>query len=192
MEYFLSRFAFVFIIFAVLVGGLINEIMSCQMQKFVRENKYFRHVLAILIIFVFIMMEGGWSLNPNLDKLGNASNNWASGNILDTLLISIGIYVIFIMSAKSRLIPNLLFYALLFIIYIVNTHVNFLYDRKQIDEETKNRILVFSKILFAIAIVILVYGFIDYVIYQKAEYGRKFQWDKFLLGVSKCKHVEYL
>ena len=90
MEYFLSRFAFIFIIFAILVGGLINEILSCQMQKFIRENKYFRHVLAILIIFVFIMLEGGWSLNPGYDKLGDGIVDWSSGNIIDTLLIAIG------------------------------------------------------------------------------------------------------
>ena len=192
MEYFLSRFAFVFIIFAVLVGGLINEILSCQMQKFIRENKYFRHVLAILIIFVFIMLEGGWSLNPGYDKLGDGIVDWSSGNIIDTLLIAIGVYFIFIISAKSQLVPNLIFYGLLFFIYILNAHVNFLYEHKEIDEDKKNKILYFSKILFAISIVILIYGFIDYVIYQKQQYGRKFQWDKFILGTSKCAHVKYL
>ena len=150
MEYFLSRFAFVFIIFAVLVGGLINEILSCQMQKFIRENKYFRHVLAILIIFVFIMLEGGWSLNPGYDKLGDGIVDWSSGNIIDTLLIAIGVYFIFIISAKSQLVPNLIFYGLLFFIYILNAHVNFLYEHKEIDEDKKNKILYFSKILFAI------------------------------------------
>ena len=192
MEYFLSRFAFVFIIFAVLVGGLINEILSCQMQKFIRENKFFRHVTAILIIFVFIMLEGGWSINAKYDKLGDGNNNWSSGNVIDTLLISLGIYLVFIISAKSQLVPNLIFYSLLFLIYIINTYVNFLYDRKEIDEVKKNKIVYVSKILFAISIVILIYGFIDYVIYQKQQFGRKFQWDKFILGTSKCAHVKYL
>ena len=113
------------------------------------------------------------------------------GNIIDTLLIAIGVYFIFIISAKSQLVPNLIFYGLLFFIYILNAHVNFLYERKEIDEDKKNKILYFSKILFAISIVILIYGFIDYVIYQKQEYGSKFQWDKFILGTSKCAHVEY-
>ena len=65
-------------------------------------------------------------------------------------------------------------------------------NKEATDEDKKNKILYFSKILFAISIVILIYGFIDYVIYQKQQFGRKFQWDKFILGTSKCAHVKYL
>ena len=157
MQYFLSRFAFVFLIFSVLISGYISEILSCQMRKFIFENKYFRHFIAILMIFVFIMLEGGWSLDPELDKLGSGNNNWSSGNAIDTMLVAFGIYVVFVVSAKSRLLPNLIFYGMVLAIYLINTHVNFLADRQLIEEETKDRILFASKILFIIALLILLY-----------------------------------
>jgi hypothetical protein len=189
MQYFFSRFAFVFLIFSVVISGYISEILSCQMRKFIYENIYFRHLIAILMIFVFIMLEGGWSLNPELDKLEGANNNWSSGNVIDTMLVAFGIYIVFVISAKSRLIPNLIFYGIVLSIYLINTHVNFLWDRKLIDEDAKDKILLTTEILFVIAILVLLYGFIDYVIYQKAEYGKKFKWDLFLLGTSRCKHI---
>jgi hypothetical protein len=135
------------------------------------------------------MLEGGWSLNPELDKLEGANNNWSSGNVIDTMLVAFGIYIVFVISAKSRLIPNLIFYGIVLSIYLINTHVNFLWDRKLIDEDAKDKILLTTEILFVIAILVLLFGFIDYVIYQKAEYGKKFKWDLFLLGTSRCKHI---
>lgn len=188
MHYFLSRFAFVFLIFAVLISGYISDILSCQMRNFINTNKYFRHIIAIFMIFVFIMLEGGWSLQPEIDEKGTG-NNWSSGNVVDSLLIAFGIYLVFVISAKSKLIPNLIFYAIVLAIYLINTHVNFLYTREYIDYDKKEKILQISIILFVCAILVMIYGFIDYIIYQKASYGNKFKWDLFLLGTSKCKHI---
>jgi hypothetical protein len=134
------------------------------------------------------MLEGGWSVYPYLDK--EFSNNWSSGNVIDTILLSFGIYVVFLISAKSKLMPNLIFYGLVLALYLVNTHLNFLIERNLIDSKEREKLELYSKIIFLFAIIVLIYGFIEYIIYQKGEYGKKFRWDLFILGTSKCKHIK--
>jgi hypothetical protein len=187
MQILITRFAFICLIIIVLMSGYISEILSCQLRRFIIENIVFRHIVMVIMIFVFIMLEGGWSFNYDLDATSN--NNWASGNVLDTMLISIGIYAIFIISAKSRLIPNLLFYGLIFIVYMINAHVNYLNSRNMISKDVQDIVSNVSLGLFGCAGIVLAYGFVDYVLYQRAEYKKKFNWVTFMLGVSKCAHI---
>lgn len=187
MEVFLSRFAFVFLIYAVITSGYVNEILSCQMQNELKTSTYFRHIIGVLLIFVFIMLEGGWSFDYDMDK--KADNNWSSGNVMHTIMFAVGIYFVFIISSKSKLIPNLIFFGLVLILYLMNTQRNYYYERKLITEEQNKRIIEICKIIFISAIVVLLYGFVDYIGYQRDSYGNRFKWSTFFLGVPKCKHV---
>lgn len=187
MEVFLSRFAFIFLIYAVITSGYINEILSCQMQNELKTSKYFRHLIGILLVFVFIMLEGGWSFDYKTDQ--KASNNWSSGNVMHTIIFAFGIYTVFIISSKSKIIPNLIFFSLILILYLLNTQRNYYYERKMITEEQNQQVIYICKIIFMSAIIILSYGFVEYIGYQKQEYGRDFRWSTFLLGASKCKHA---
>lgn len=187
MDTLLSRFAFIFLIYAVVTSGYINEILSCQMQKLLTESKYFRHVLGVILVFVFIMMEGGWSFDPETDAM--ADNDWSRGNVRDTMVIALGIYLVFLLSSKSRLVPNLLFFGLVLVIYLLNTQRNYRKDRKQITDEQNERTLMVSKVLFGVSLIVLAYGFVDYVIYQQRNYGKDFSWPIFLLGRTKCANV---
>ena len=183
-----SRFAFVFLIFSVITSGYINEILSCQMRHFLLTSIYFRHLLGILMVFVFIMLEGGWSFDTENDSID--SNNWASGHVLHTLVYAILIYSIFVISSKSRLVPNLIFYVLVFVLYCMNTQRTYWYRRDQIDDKRNKEILQVQYVLMGVALVVLVAGFIDYILYQKKEYGKDFEWEKFLVGTSVCKNIE--
>jgi len=188
MDQFLSRFAFIFLIYAVVTSGYINEILSCQMRRFLRDSRWFRHVIGICMVFVFIMLEGGWSFNPDQDNL--AETNWSSGNVFHTLAFSIGIYGLFLTSSKSRLTFNLVFFSMVLVIYFVNTYRNYLYDRKQITEDQNKTLLDGTKIVFFLTLVILAYGLYDYAIYQRREHPNDFKWDIFFLGSYKCKSIK--
>lgn len=183
-ELFLSRFAFVFVIYAIITSGYIQEVLSCQMRNFLQNMYLPRHFFGVLLVFFFIMMEGGWSFDT--EENDKAPNDWSSGNVIDTMIMSIGIYLIFLISSKSQFIPNILFFGFMFVLYLVNTQRNYWLARKQISEETNEKIFNFQIGLFILSIATLAYGFIDYVMYQKAEYKDKFSWYIFLLGSKKC------
>lgn len=183
-----SKFAFIFLIYVVISSGYISQILSCQMQNFLTNNFIGRHIIGIVMVFVFIMLEGGWSLQGKDDK--ESENNWSTGNVIDSLIISIGIYVIFLISSKSQLIPNIIFYILLFILYAINTQRSFWLSRNKITEDTNTNIIHVEIGLFITTLLTLCYGFIDYILYQKQNYKNNFSWSTFILGKTKCSSVD--
>ena len=181
-----SRFAFIFLIYALVTSGYISEILSCQMRNFIQNKWYARHILAIILVFAFIMFEGGWDFDK--ERENKEPNNWASGNTIHSIVIAFIIYLVFIISSKSKLLPNIIFFGLLFILYVTNTYREYQLRRNEIDESTNNNIIIFEQIIFSIASIVLVVGFVDYYYYekQKHEITNDFKWFKFLVGTTNC------
>jgi hypothetical protein len=150
-------------------------------------NPYFRHFVGVLVFFVFIMLEGGWSFNAKEDS--KASNNWSSGNVIDTAILSFGLYFIFLISSKSQFIYNITFFLLVLMVYLINTQRSYYLARESISEETNSNILIFETIASAVAGIVLVYGFGDYFVYQMNSYKKDFSFLKFILGSHICKSL---
>jgi hypothetical protein len=185
---YLPRLAFLFLLFTIVTSGFITELLSCQMRYLLTYNIYARHFLAILLIFIFIMALGGWSIDAKLDAM--ASNDWTSGNVIETLIMSLIIYSAFLISSKSQLLPNLIFFGLLLLLYLINTQRNFWKARNMISVHTNAFMLYTTYILGATSVVTLLYGFINYIYYQKSQYGDDFSWFYFILGGQKCSSLE--
>jgi hypothetical protein len=179
-----SRFAFIFLIYVLVTSGYISEILSCQMRNFIKEKWYARHILAIILVFAFIMFEGGWDFDKSRED--KESNNWAVGNTIHSLVIGIIIYLVFLISSKSTLIPNILFFSSLFILYVTNTYREYIFVRGEINETTNNNIIIIEQLITSFAIIVLIFGFIQYYLYQKKEHPEDFSWLQFLLGTSNC------
>ncbi len=184
----LSRFAFIFVIYAVVTSGYIQDILSCQMRAFLKNLYLPRHLFGILLVFIFIMLEGGWAWDTA--ELEAQPNDWSSGNVLDTMSISLIIYTIFLLSSKAKLLPNIMFFVLMFILYCINTQRNYWKARDKISEETNSTILNVEIGMFIVSMLVLVFGFGEYIFYQKAEYGSQFSWYQFLMGSKKCASLK--
>jgi hypothetical protein len=184
-----SRFAFIFLIYALVTSGYISEILSCQMRVFLQNKWYARHILAIILVFAFIMFEGGWDFDK--DRENQEPNNWASGNTLHSIVIAFLVYLVFLISSKSNLLANIIFFSLLFILYLTNTYREYQLRRHEIDELTNNNIIYFEKIIFSITVIVLIIGFIDYYYYKKKQHEKKkdFKWFEFLVGTTKCNDM---
>lgn len=189
MEYskLLSKFAFIFLVFIVITSGYLKGILSCQMQSFLENINGGKHILGIVMVFVFIMLEGGWSFNEEENDM--ADNDWSSGNVIDSLIIGTFIYILFVISSKSRLIFNVVFYTIMFILYLINTQRSYYHVRDIIKDDTNEEILLVEKWILVIGIIVIIYGFIDYVIYQQKNYKSNFSWFLFLYGVDTCNKL---
>lgn len=184
MEVFFSRFAFIFLVFTVVSSGYITEVLSCQIRNMFEVSTYFRHIVGFLMVFVFIMLEGGWSFNKADDD--KASNDWSSGNVIHSAAMGAAIYGIFLISSKSQFWPNIIFFGLVFALYAINTQRNYYVAREQISPQANETTLRVEYGIAGVSLITLIYGFVDYIGYQKAERGDSFSWTKFLLGAHKC------
>lgn len=187
---FFSRIGFLFLVFSVVTSGSLTDIFSCQMRRMLVESRVFRHILGVLMIFVFIMLEGGWSFNLEEEK--RSDNNWATGPVLHSIVIAAGLYSIFWLSSKAQFIPNMIFFGTLLVLYMLNTQRSYWYERQMITEERNKQILTIEYGVAAIAAVVLLYGVTDYVLYQKREYGSQFRWVTFLAGALPCAALKKL
>ena len=158
------------------------------MRSFLSTMYYPRHLFGILLIFIFIMLEGGWGWDTEENE--QQPNDWSSANVLDTMTMALLVYTIFLLSSKSKLLPNVIFFVLMFIMYCVNTQRNYWHARKIISDETNSTILNVEIGMFVVSMLVLVFGFTEYIFYQKAEYGNAFSWYTFFLGAKKCASLK--
>ena len=156
---YLPRLAFLFLLFTIVTSGFISELLSCQMRYVISTNIFARHFLALLMVFIFIMGLGGWSFDSKLDAM--ASNDWTSGNVIETLIMSFFIYVTFLISSKSQFVPNMIFFGLLLLLYLINTQRNFWKARNMISTNTNELMLYSTYVLGATSVITLFYGFIN-------------------------------
>jgi hypothetical protein len=133
------------------------------------------------------MMEGGWSFDYENDI--SQSNNWESGHVIHTFIMGVCIYAVFLISSKSKLIPNMIFYGLVFGLYLLNTQRSYWLARKQISPALNSKMLFIETILAVIAACVLIYSFVDYTTFQMDSYGKNFNWLIFLFGTQECSSI---
>lgn len=179
------KLGFLFVSYIIIASGYIEHVLPCQIQYFFKNNMYAKHIVGCFVIFMFIMMEGGWSFNE--EEQNKHDVNWSNGNVIDTSIFAFILYSIFLISANMKLLPNLLFYFLLFIIYALNTQRLYWKNRNNIEQETDEKILLIIKILSIISIIVLIYGFYDYYIFKKLQFKKKFSVFKMVISNKVCK-----
>ncbi len=184
----ISRLAFLFLAYTVVAGGFVTQVLPCQMKKVLRYNIGMKHIIGIVLIFAFIMLEGGWSFNKKIDDM--APTDWSRGNVVDSLIYAIGLYLIFLLTSKMKAKRNFLIFSLLFLLYLINTHRNYLMDRNFIPKEINNLILFGEKIYLAGILFLSITGIINYWKYKKETEGKKFSTFKFFMGTPICRSFD--
>ncbi len=175
----ITRISFLFVIYAIIAGGIEKNQLSKQFQKFMNNNNYMKNIMGLLLIFMFIMLEGGWDFDIN--EQNKAYVNWSSGNCLHTMGYSIFLYIVFILSCKMRLVYNLTFLSMLFLLYVISSQRKYWDIRNTVSKDIINIMYKIEKILIIIIPIIFVYGIYDYYLYQKNQYSNKFNLSKFFL-----------
>lgn len=183
----ISKISFIFIAFLVIAGGYTTQIFSCSTQRFLSNNIYGKHLIGIGLIFVFIMLEGGWDFDKKEQE--KHSVDWSNGNCIDSMLYAFGIYFILLLSSKMRLGWNALLFGLLFVLYFVNTQRLYYFNRNRINKGNNQQLIdVEKKVLYSLPF-ILVVGVIDYFLYKKTQLGKDFSFYLFFLGNAVCRNL---
>lgn len=165
-----------------LLFGLLSSHINCDMRRIMSSNKIAMHMIS-LIAFFFLF------------TVVDSSNN---SNLLTTWVKTVVVYVLFVMTTKSKwyfVIPVLGF---LFIDQSLKKHYSFEKaelekNGKSIDETTEKKYENLIKLINIAMIAVIVVGMLHYMWLQKIQYKDKFSISKFFLGTSTCaaKNPDY-
>jgi len=183
----ISKISFMFVAFLVIAGGYATQIFSCSTQRFLSSNIYGKHLIGIGLIFMFIMLEGGWDFNKT--ELKKHDVDWSNGNCFHSMIYAFVIYGLFLLSSKTRILWNSIFFFLLFVLYITNTQRLYYFNRKYIKPDMNRDILKGEKVVLYSLPFILLVGVADYYMYKTKQLGKDFNLYHFFLGNPICTRL---
>ena len=156
-----------------LLFGFFTSLLGCDLQRLVSQNMYIKHFLALIsFFFLFTLLDPG--------NRSSISQIW-----LKTVLV----YVLFVMSTKSKAWASILILVLLIIDQTLKTQLNYLNTQESPDAAVISRLEQWRRLLYQLMIVVIVAGFAHYYIYQKGEYGDTFNLPSFIFGTPKCREM---
>ena len=154
-----------------LLFGFFTSLLGCDLQRLVSQNMYVKHFLALISFFFLFTL-----LDPN--NRTNIGHVW-----LKTILV----YLLFVMSTKSKAWASILILILLIIDQTLKTQISYVSGLESPDTAQIARLTRWRRLLYALMVVVIVAGFVHYYIYQKGEYGDQFNLSTFIFGTPKCR-----
>lgn len=161
----------VFAFYLLVACNYIKEIFGCRLQHVLDNNIYAKHMIAFLLLFFLIVV-----INPD----------YADRDIVKNILMSIGIYVWFLITTRVPLFIMIIVLILLISSYIVS--ITKKRNEKDKNEEGAKRAENWQNGLAYTALGLSIVGFVMYTIEKKMEYKSKFSLLKFISGDIQCRN----
>ena len=156
-----------FLLFLVVCGNYIGELLGCQTQKILSENILMKHLVLVCLIFFTINLVGDEKKNP-----------------IDVLKQTIMLWLFYLILTKMNLYFTFLVLSSLFTLYVVDEYQLYLEEQKI--EYNKDYYNYYKEYLKYSIIITAVIGFVYYYYKQKKDHSKNFDHIKFLLGTSQC------
>ena len=173
-----------FLMFISTLGGAIRgNIQSCGIQKLIKGNALVSQMMLFTLIYVAV---------SKLKIINDAGVLKMSS--LDTIGLTITLYLIFTIVNKNHIVTLLIGMGLLLLAFMINNVLTNELKRYDVDEDgkydkLKKNLIKIKKILQNLAIVNFVVGFILYMVKQIKERGSDFNFMKFMFGTGKCENL---
>lgn len=156
-----------FLLFLVVSGNYIGELLGCKTQKLLSENIFMKHIVLLCLIF--------FTINLISDKVPHPFEIAKK-----TLLL----WLFYLILTKMDLKFTLVVLFLLFSLYIFDEYQNYLdKNKEEYDKEKYDKYKLYLQYLIMCLMII---GFVSYFLKQKKEHRKNFDIVKFLLGKVNC------
>ena len=160
-----------FIIFLIVSGNYLGDLIGCKMKYLLTENIYVKHLLLFLLIFITIGL-----VNEEKDR-----------HPMDIMKDMIFLYILYIIVTRTNIYFTIILLVSIFILYIIDEIEK--YEIKKSDtEDNKEKFIKMKDYVTKIIIFIIIFGFIYYLYDKRKEYKKNFNLFTFLLGKTNCKN----
>ena len=168
----------IFLVFLALMGSVGFKLLGCPLQDLLQNNVWARQITYfIVVLFTSSFLDDG--TNPPLVHFRNA----------------VLIYLFLIVFTKMTVRYTVIVFFLILTIYVLHIYMRY-YNSKIQDKNTqddqhyksliKNLDSITTYLAYSV-VVILTIGFSTFVFHKKKQYGKKFDFIKFIFGVRACK-----
>ena len=161
----------IFLLIMAVSGNFAAETLGCKTQKLLSENMIAKHIVIILIVYFAIDFTSGESNTPS-----------------EVMILSGTIYLLFILFTKMDITFTIIVFSLLIITYVITNYINYYKENNEMNIDII-RLEKIRNYLYAFIIILILIGFILYLIKQKREHSKDWSSLKFLFGITKCKSL---
>jgi len=161
----------VFAFYLLIACNYIKEIFGCRLQHVLEKNMYAKHMIAFLLLFFLIVI-----INPD----------YADRDIVRNILMSIGIYIWFLITTRAPFYIMIMVLILLIASYIFS--ITKKRNEKDKNEEGAKQAENWQNGLAYTALGLSIVGFVIYTIEKKIEYKSDFSWIKYISGGVECRN----
>jgi len=168
-----------FLVFLSIMSSYTFNIISCPTQKLLNNSLISRHIIFLLVVMFSTTVLSDDIINP-----------------IYHFIKSFFIYIFLIISTKISTNLTITIFALFIILYIVHMYRYFYINKYDTISNAKERLqykgyidLIHSlnNILIILIFIITLYGFIQFNIVKRKQYGKNFDFIKFIFGIRACK-----
>jgi len=174
-----------FFLYLTILGGFVQDLFSCELQRFVKSSIVFRHILVILSIFIFTFVLG-WYTDKALLSAKEAQESQEGFSLDKTLYKYIKytflIYGIFLVTTKCDI--RLLLPALIIVSLLIFLYIDKIYNKNNKDIADNGKIIQGMEITI---IALLVIGFIIYATRQYKDHTKTWNTLTFIFGNANCR-----
>lgn len=154
-----------------LLFGYLASMINCDLQRMIKKSQIIRHLVALVaFFFLFTIIDG---------------NN--KTNILTIWIKTFVVYLLFVLTTKSKWYFALPVLGLLLVDQTIKKHVMLSKAQEKLRESDEIRLLSVSRLLNIVVTTFIVIGSIHYGMLQYRQHAIDFSWSKFILGTSACK-----
>jgi predicted membrane protein len=178
-QFFVERFAAIFIFTLIISGNFLAQLFPCKIQEALMHNIFIKHIFGFFTLFFFGILA--------IPELAN----------IPGMISSLILYIIFLINAKTKYqfwIAVFLLYGFIYMLHIIKKE----YDSYLSSETTKPQYIgiykernkyieITQNISMGLIVILTTLGFLIYMGEKKIEYGNNFNYHTFLLGKPSCR-----
>ena len=162
----------IFLLILGVSGNFVAETLGCKTQKLLTENMLAKQAVIFMIIYFALDFGADSSQSP-----------------LKNIAVTIGIYILFLMFTKMNIYFTLSAFALLVLVYFINSNINF-YNNDSKQKKLVKDLEMTKTLLYYLIIGLIIPGFIIYYLEQRKDYGKNCDSLKFIFGVTNCESLK--
>ena len=168
----------IFLIYLSLSTGFLSTLLGCQIYRFTNNNIYFRHF--ILLLFIYFAFDISSTFNTYIHPL-------------ITFIISLCIYLSFILFSKMTLFYTLIVLSLIILIGVINKFKRY-YNNTLTDNEKKLKTSIvklnkLENMIIILIIMCIMTGSMKYYFIKRKQYRNKFNHLRYFFGYLKCDKI---